>query len=474
VQKVGFRAVDLARVSQKKYPVPLSFVIPCEVLGEFLTQSGIAVRLPRIYSSHPDTVEGYAQAYGEIRELFGRVKFSGEIRERLLEAYESLAIPTGARDASRLVTGLEDPPVILLASPTYLQAPERLDGFLQNVTGKDAFLDAVKECWLTQFLPEAVAERKRGGIDEFGMGVIVQQQLSGATAEGVYLSSLEVPIRVMSYLGLPDKSSGVTKDEHEIAVEHLQIRKSIIRQQPYKLYADEESGKLGQGYLQERGDEQKLTDKQVLEVGRLVKRVHILLQSDLDVLSTVIDEVASILFVLRRPAPKPVESAVDEVLDEVEDVPVVVVDDEQPVETYDEVPEVDERLPPLQTEEPETVPEPVPEAVVYEAEPVEEPVPEPVEAEPVEREETLFDLFEDDPSSQFVKGVHEKLTGHLESLHQEHYGRPSGSFQELLDNLTDAGALSLNRDDIERLNNAIGRVPEDHELGLAWRIDRSL
>ncbi|MBN1275833.1 hypothetical protein JXA12_06120 [Candidatus Woesearchaeota archaeon] len=497
--KVGRRAVDLARVAQARYPVPLCFVIPCGLYDEFLEQSGIKDRISGIYDRHAQTIDGYARAYKEVRELFHRVSFSREIKEELLEAYASLAIPSKEAGASDLVGGEDDPAVVLIPSPDYLLRPERLDGVQQNIIGGERFLDAIKECWLSGFLPELVRERQQFSVERFSMGIIVQQQLPGDSAEGFYRRGDEHPIRVHGYFGLSDPYGEVIKDEHLIAKEHLRVVKTTVKQQPFKLYPEEQSGVVGQSYLQDKGAEQALSERQVLEVARLTKRVHLLLEQDIRLFCSVKDERVTVLLALKEN-----HSSLTQIVDESPSPASVMEDEYVPVEEAFSRPVPSEEGSAAAAVE-EDEPVPAEEVSVYDeqaeesfSEPVTYDVQEPsVEdgeegEEPLaDGEETLFDLFqqEDRPverssspslgASAFIDEVVAELEEAMERSYKELYGRHSRSTDELVSSLDESGSLPVPKDVVDALLAAHDRLqgsfdPEDHEIGLAWRVRSSL
>ena len=277
---IGHRGKLLARIAEAHHKVPLSFVIPTSLFSAFMEASGIQERIPKIYSQYPDTIDGYAQAYKELRSLFHHVNLSHHLRDELIEAYRSLAIPSGSSSVSDLLSSEEDPAVTLLSSPDYLIAPEKVYGYQQNVKGEEGFLKALKECWLSAYLPEHVMERQQLGIEEWSHAIIVQQQPPAtATAEASYVQSAPYPILVKAYRGLPDMEGFVQKDEHVVAAEHLSISRTTVREPSEQLAPGELSGRLDT-YTTADPAGQAPNDRNLPEAARLAKRDHILLERD--------------------------------------------------------------------------------------------------------------------------------------------------------------------------------------------------
>ncbi|MFP4524450.1 MAG: PEP/pyruvate-binding domain-containing protein [Candidatus Woesearchaeota archaeon] len=308
---IGHRGRLLADISDAHHPVPLSFIIPTSLFSAFMEASGIQERIPQIYSQHPDTIDGYAQAYKELRRLFHHVNLSRHLREELVEAYRSLSIPTGSSSVSDLLSSDEDPAVTMLSSPDYLITPEVVYGYQQNVKGEDGFLKALKECWLSAYLPEHVMERRETGIDEWSHAVIVQQQpATDATAEASYVKAAPYPILIKTYKGLPDLEGVVRKDEHVVSAEHLSITKSTIREQPERLVPSDNSGQLDT-YATADPAGQSADDRNVREAARLAKRVHVLTGKDVTAYLSMKGDDVTVLFALLKSQQSPAK-VVDE------------------------------------------------------------------------------------------------------------------------------------------------------------------
>jgi len=302
---IGHRGKLLADISEAHHSVPLSFIIPASLFSAFMEASGIQERVYQLYNQYEDSIDGYAQAYKELRRLFHHVNLSRHLREELVEAYRSLAIPTGSSSVSDLLSSDDDPAITLLSSPDYLITPEKLYGYQQNVKGEEGFLKALKECWLSAYLPEHVMERREMGIDEWSHAVIVQQQPpADATAEASYVKAAPNPILIKAYKGLPDLEGVVRKDEHVVSAEHLSIAKSTIREQPSQLAASDNPGQLDTRATTDPAG-QSVDDRNVREAARLAKRVHVLTGKDVTAYLSLKGDDVTVLFVLLKSQQSP-------------------------------------------------------------------------------------------------------------------------------------------------------------------------
>ena len=506
----GRRAMDLAKVAQARYPVPLSFIIPCELYDTFLSESGIKGRLPGIYERHPQTIEGYAHAYREVLGLFGQVHFSSRLREELLEAYRSLAIPSSASGASALVDDDKPPSVMIIPSPTYRLPEEGLEGVQANVIGDEEFLSAIKNAWASSFLPERVLGRQHYGIAGFSTGLIVEQQAKAeATAMGTYHASSQLPLIIESYAGHLDIIGEVTKDEHKLSAEHLQIHERTIHDQPFRLMPAR-SGSLEQRAMGDEGRQQVINDRQVLEAARLTKRSHVIIGEDARVHCTIEGEHVKVLLVERlgnetltrdvEASPDPVVAQEDEYvpyesvnLEEDQEAPAaeeeVSIVEEEPepsqgeVEAYDEEPSGEEEafIAAESYEETPTEEEPAEaqEAAAAEVEPYDE---EPAAQE----EETLFDMVQQEeaprrpsPGAEFIKEVMEEARKRLAEIYEQRFEGEVPAHEGVVAALKDAGALPVDEGDLGSFASWYQRVhhgdePTDAAIGLTWRVLQQL
>lgn len=288
IDTAGYRGVDIANLTQKKFKTPHAFIVPCSLFNSFLDQSGIRERLDRIYQKHPQTAEGYKKAYEDIKELFFKVSFSQKLNDELLDAYESLGISINARNVS---SQTKSPQVTLIPSYTYEYQP--LGGVYTNITTPASFLDTIKLCWLSVFLPDSVSLRKEKGIEEYSVAIIIQTQTKGSiTVHGNYTSTQTPAISVYSYTGLLDTTGEVTKDVFHISHEHLQIMQKHLDHQRTAYVPKTPFGSELSSFFNSK----KIMDKQLLEVARLTKRVHIALKKDCEVFFSVDKDDVYILF----------------------------------------------------------------------------------------------------------------------------------------------------------------------------------
>lgn len=313
LQKVGYRALDFAKIFQAKHNTPMSFVIPNSLREEFLLETKVGLNIRNILKSiNYENESRIKEAYVKIKELFEDAEFPKELVEHLQEAYNSLAVGIERQSAADLLKE-EEPTVNLIASPDYMMGMEDMQGIIMNLKGLDNFLLGLKSCWLSVYLPELLIMRNRKKIVDFNVGVIVQRFIRAeASAETFSKGPLgDYEITVRAYLGLPDILKESSKDVFSVSKEYLTIESSKKARQEYKVTWGDEDNKLVKVELGVRGSEQKLTDKAIMEVARLTKRASSILKFNFKGYFMIRKEVPYFFFVSRfldEPAADSVEA----------------------------------------------------------------------------------------------------------------------------------------------------------------------
>ena len=281
LESLGFRAVDLAVLREKRLNIPLTFIINNQAFEDFLVENGLRAKIDKAFQN-----KKASEVYQEIINLFNNAIIPTELETEILEAYESLAIDTGAT-ASSIVTEWDYPFVSLIRSPSYLLSTEDTEGILHSIRGKEALLAELRKVWASVFSPKSSSYRKRAGIsDSFGVGVLVQKMKKTRQSAVSYSCTDfdESTIAVKSFMGLQDyglDEQVLGKDLYEVDADTLMIKKAQVNVQEFSLVRSLETDELGKHDLGEQGSRQKLDDKQVYEVARITKRAKSFIGKDL-------------------------------------------------------------------------------------------------------------------------------------------------------------------------------------------------
>jgi phosphoenolpyruvate synthase/pyruvate phosphate dikinase len=280
LEMVGFRAMDLANLKEKRLNIPLAFVINNQAFEDFIAENGLRPKIESLLKK-----KNPAEAYPEILELFKQAEIPGEILTEISEGYDSLTIEPGS-DASSIVSKWDLPFVTLFKSPSYLLATEDNEGIIQNIKGMQSLAASLKHIWASIYSPRSVNYRSKTGIKgTIGLGVLVEKMRPVKQSAIVYSRSdaNEKTIVVKSFFGLPDYGFDkeiLGKDSYEVDLNSLSITNAEINVQEYAIQRDFDSEELIEKELREEGAKQKINDKLVSEVARIAKRAKSFIEKD--------------------------------------------------------------------------------------------------------------------------------------------------------------------------------------------------
>lgn len=283
--KVGYKALDLSKAAQERIEVPPCFVIPNLFFDVFLTNSGLDIRIQNILrKTNPEDEEDLKESVGKMRGLFKNAKIPNEYLEQLKEAYEALAVSTSFSSAQDFLVE-ENIRVNIQISPNYLTDPESTKGVFLNIKGFDDFCDAVKSAWMSLFSSSEIIYRYKHNIKKFNSGIIVEKMTTLPLMGEVYTkgSFANYDLFIKGYKGLPDITKQIAKDEYSVAIESLNINGIVARRQEFALLPSEKSTIIIKRSLGSRGDGQKLSNVQILEIARLSKKIKSVINKELKI-----------------------------------------------------------------------------------------------------------------------------------------------------------------------------------------------
>ncbi len=293
---VGERATDLAVLSEHDFSTPLSFVLTNDAFEHFILQNKLRDRIAlALQGADPNRI------YERIRELILNTPVPQEIVAEIVEAYESLSIDEN-ESLNGMVKSKDAPYVTVILSPNHTVPSESKEGIILNVRGLEELLIALQECWACLFTPGLQRHRQAAGVTNrnLNVGVIIQQMCRGDVSAEAWSATGSDPTKltVQSYYGALDIGIGVEKDEFRLNRDYLKpVYQSVGIQT--QLLARDETGKLGKVPLGPRGEEQKLNDRVMIELGRLTKKASQVLDSQVTLLFNVQDETIKTLLATR-------------------------------------------------------------------------------------------------------------------------------------------------------------------------------
>jgi rifampicin phosphotransferase len=261
-------------------------------LGELLRIEGI--RVPEGFCI---TTEAYKKITGNNQELnclldeLARLQREergkiGEISAKLRKTIEGLPIPEdiAAAIAGHLANVGERDAFAVRSSATAEDLPTasfagQQDTYL-NIIGKEAILRHISMCWASLFTERAVMYRLQNGFDHrtIQLAVIVQQmvfpQAAGImfTADPVTSNRKVLSIEASFGLGEALVSGLVNADSYKVSDGKLIDMK--VSAKKLAIYAAKDGGTMEREIEPERQNRQALTNEQILQLGRLGKKIE--------------------------------------------------------------------------------------------------------------------------------------------------------------------------------------------------------
>ena len=274
LEVVGGKGRSLAKLANAGFPVPGGFQVTTAAYRRFVADHGLQERIVAL--ARPAVVEGRAsfeQASAAIGQLFADTELAAEMSAAIREAYRALAggaLEGGAVAgtpalAVRSSANAEDLPGLSFAG--------QQETFL-NVTGADAVVAAVKDCWASLWTAQAISYRHQNGIaqDAVAMAVVAQMMVPSEVAGILFTANpatgerSEIIINASFGLGEAVVSGQVTPDTYIIDRASKSAKEAIIGPKAQKVVADGAQGiRLEQVSAGERG-QASLTDAMVSEL----------------------------------------------------------------------------------------------------------------------------------------------------------------------------------------------------------------
>ncbi|WP_256840548.1 rifamycin-inactivating phosphotransferase [Ornithinimicrobium faecis] len=279
---VGGKGAQLGELSRiEGIEVPPGFCVTTEAFAGVLTATpGLTDRLDQLTALPTDDTEGTRRLSSQVRDLIERATVPDDLATQVHGALEGLGALTG----SGVRRGQGERAYAVRSSATAEDLPTasfagQHDSIL-NVTGLEAVLAAIRQCWASLFTERAVTYRHQHGFDHRAvrMGVVVQQMVP-ADAAGVLFTADPVTsrrtvtvIEAVAGLGEALVSGQVTPDSYV-------VRDGVVEASVRRGAGGNGSGGDGSvedGSVGEGSDrtESVLTESQVLALERVGRRIE--------------------------------------------------------------------------------------------------------------------------------------------------------------------------------------------------------
>ena len=274
----GGKGANLGELTSAGIPVPPGFVVIADAYFNFLEHNRLRSQIHQLLSS-VDVLDPaqLRQASQKVRHLLDHAEMPPAVSAEIFSAYHQLNI-----DHWNLGSNI---PVAVRSSATAEDLPDasfagQQESYL-NISGDSNVLLKVKECWLSLFGERSIFYRVQKKFDHFKVGIavpvqqMVQSEVSGVmfTIDPITQDKNLLVIEAIYGLGDYIVQGVVTPDHYEVSKSDLEIRSRQISNQEVM----EVRKTLGVKQLpvpRSRRKHQKLSDKYIIELAKIGKKVH--------------------------------------------------------------------------------------------------------------------------------------------------------------------------------------------------------
>jgi pyruvate, water dikinase len=278
VRYAGGKGANLGQLTRLGLPVPPGFVIGAPAYAAFRHQSGLAERLEAALGKlDVEDTEALQAASEEARRAVADTEMPAWLSDAIGTAYEELS--GGEPDvavAVRSSATAED-----TASASFAGMNET---FL-NVRGRDAVIDAVKECWQSLFGARTVYYRGQRGFSQTDMdiAVVIQRQIPSTRAGVMFTIDPATGDRdhlvIEGSFGLGESvvSGQVSPDRYVVEKSTMTILVRSVRPKELTIEVGENGGTTKRELSLEESRRAVLGDEEVLrlaELGVVIEREY--------------------------------------------------------------------------------------------------------------------------------------------------------------------------------------------------------
>ena len=221
VPLAGGKGANLGDMVQANLPIPPGFVVCVPAFQDVAQQFGLTTKLNEIMGSLDLNDADQLQAAEEkAKQLFEQVSINGDLRQLIVDAYQSLGdnVPVAVRSSATA----ED-----LAGASFAGQQET---FL-NVIGAEQLLKAVRQCWASLYTSQAIFYRYQKGFADYqvSMAVVVQKMVNSEksgvifTVDPVLRNHYQMIIEGVWGLGEGIVSGMITPDHYKVDRETYEV-----------------------------------------------------------------------------------------------------------------------------------------------------------------------------------------------------------------------------------------------------------
>ena len=267
---VGGKGANLGEMTFAGIPVPNGYVVTATAYFDFLKATSLKTKiLTELAGLDVNNSKSLMRASKNIKTAILTAAMPEDLKKKIRDYYQGLCGEYDRLVAVRSSATAEDLPDASFAGQqeTYL-----------NVKGYQDVVKNVQKCWASLFESRAIFYRATQGFDHFKVGIavpvqlMVQSEIAGImfTVNPLTTNSSEISIEAAFGLGQPIVSGEVTPDQYLVDKKSGKITYKYISKQTWQMILGEEKAPISKKYQ----EEQKLTDKYVLELAHIGQKIE--------------------------------------------------------------------------------------------------------------------------------------------------------------------------------------------------------
>lgn len=273
IAQVGGKGANLGEMYNLGIPVPPGFVVTSSAYYYFIEENNLKEKIKEFLKiADKNDPASYEVASHKIKKLIMGAKIPKDLALEIMKAYLKLGYPKEVLVAVRSSATAEDLPTASFAG--------QQSTFL-NVLGETNVLKKVHECWASLFEARAIFYREENDFEHLKVGLavpvqkMVQSDVSGVmfTIDPITLEKNRILVEAVWGLGEMIVQGSATPDHYIVDKDNLEILSKHISDQTTMLVKIKGVNKEIKVPLNKR-KKQKITDRQIIEVARIGKKLH--------------------------------------------------------------------------------------------------------------------------------------------------------------------------------------------------------
>ena len=272
LDKVGHKAMKVSELFNDKFNVPPGFVITTEAFDIFIEKNRIKDKIKSLLLK---LNEGNVEKVSvQIKKMITDAEFPKPLEEEIIENYESLGFELNKLKISDLLS-IKNSAIVSLRSSS-VDDTNINPLVLLNEKGKNNVLVAIRRCWASMYNEDMLNYKLKNDV-ELKNAVLIQKMIDSESSGLAYSSNPETnsqdEILVKACFGYGNSINKICPDSYIVNKKDLSLKNSEVNEQEFSFTIDHARNVNIKKYLKDKAKSQKLNDRLITEVARIVKRV---------------------------------------------------------------------------------------------------------------------------------------------------------------------------------------------------------